>query len=214
MRVSYFILYFFGFFYVSILNLNSQEKSNNKDLVEVYGIVKGSDSIPMPYVYVINISRSRASFSDKSGLFSVLGHPGDTVIFSHLGFMNDTTIVKYDGSLKYYARDIYLIEDTFLLSVVDIYPWSTWSEFKRTFLELEVDSKEMENARKNVEFIILAIENELDIPPDAALNYKASMNQMFNQRMKYYNFPYVSILNPFAWMQFFEAIQRGDFKKD
>jgi hypothetical protein len=148
-------------------------------------------------------------------MFSILGYPGDTVIFTFLGFMSDTIEVRYDEKLKYYANDIFLKKDTILLREVEIYPWATWEEFKEAFVNLEVSSPDIENAKNNIKIILESIEADLDIPPSAGINYRVTMNEIYNERMKYRFQPqYISILNPFAWAKFFEALQNGDFKTD
>ena len=164
--------------------------------------------------------RGQVATTNNEGFFSIVAVPGDTVVFSHIGFetqklwINDTLHNK-DG----YLTVVVLNWDRTILDPVIVYPWPPPENFKEEFLAMNVPMTEYDIAQRN-----LAIQTLKE--QAAAMGYDATEMQDYmlslqNQRLYNDNRYYGpdggaailgAITNPFAWAQFFDALKRGDFK--
>ena len=101
--------------------------------------------------------------------------------------------------------------DTLTLAAAFIFPWPTYEDFKRAFIETKIPDDDLEIARKNLLAADIRMRAE-NYPMDANMNYR---NFIDNQTSKLYYFGQVqpfNILNPFAWAQFIKAWKDGKFK--
>lgn len=58
-----------------------------QEVVTVKGVVADSANLrPIPFVNVVIKHTSRGTTTDKSGLFNLQAHPGDTIVFSFIGY--------------------------------------------------------------------------------------------------------------------------------
>jgi hypothetical protein len=106
--------------------------------------------------------------------------------------------------------DVMLEVDTLVMEAVEIYPWKSYEEFKRAFVELKLPTDDMERARRNI--ALLRTQIIMDYYPDARANFRNVMEQQYRQTYNQGQYPSYQILNPFAWAKFFEALKRGDYK--
>jgi hypothetical protein len=84
--------------------------------------------------------------------------------------------------------------------------------FNHEFVTRSVPDDAMERARKNLESE--AMKEELRMRPNDAHQAQSLLTQQRAQQLYYYQqAPPQNYLSPVAWMQFFEAWKRGDFKK-
>ncbi|AEV32277.1 hypothetical protein Oweho_1277 [Owenweeksia hongkongensis DSM 17368] len=195
-----------------------------KDPVQMSGIVLSGDAEPqfMPYVNIVVKKRKRGAATNSEGFFSFAVLPGDTLLFSSIGFRTETLVIPDTLDEKEYLSRVIMNRDTTLLQEVTLYPWPTPEQFKEEFLATRVPTTEEDIAMRN-----LAIQ-ELKARA-AKMGYSAAEIQDYviaAKNAEIYNYGRYnnysgggtailgSLSNPFAWAQFFEALKRGDFDSD
>ncbi len=198
----------------------AQNKSD-KGVVEISGVIVSNDSLRqlIPNTYIFILKRSQVSTSNYEGFFSFVAVPGDTVIFSHIGFKPQKLWVPDTLKKNTYLTMVVLEWETTYLDPVLVYPWPTPENFKAEFLAMNIPTTEYDIAQRN-----LAIQ---ELKEQAmAMGYDAEEMQDYmigiqNQRLynsgRYYGQDggaaiLGAITNPFAWAQFFDALKRGDYK--
>lgn len=117
-----------------------------QDLVQFSGMVVSSESNnqddlqPIFYCHIQNKSLNRGTVSNIDGLFSFVVRPNDTILFSSLGFKANYYIIPDTLENRESLSVIHIMEvDTIQLAEAIIYPFPTPSEFRRKFLELEIE---------------------------------------------------------------------------
>lgn len=199
----------------------TQTTTTKKEVVEISGVVISNDSLKqlIPNCYVIIATRKQVTTTNNEGFFSIVAVPGDTLTFSHIGFISQKLWVpdtlKDDG----YLTMVVLNWDRTMLDPVVVYPWPRPENFKEEFLAMKIPTTEYDIAQRN-----LAIQELKERA--AAMGYDAAEMQdyvislqnqgLYNQGRYYGENGGAAILgaitNPFAWAEFFEALKRGDFK--
>lgn len=186
---------------------------SNDTLIQFSGLVMTSDSLEgVPYVNIYIKSIGRGTVSDFNGFFSLVVKPGDTLLFSHIGYQRDFYTVPVGMKAARYSVIKLLTRDTVNLAETIIYPWPTPQQFKEAFLSLNIPDDDLERAKKNLEREKLK-EMGLALKPDA--NETLDMYAR-TESSKYYHYgqiPPMNIFNPLAWAEFFKAWKRGDYKK-
>ena len=207
----------------SLVAQTQTDSTAKKDVavIEISGVIVSNDSLTqlIPNAYIYNKKRATLSTSNYEGFFSIVAVPGDTVVFSHIGFDNEKLWVPDTLKKNTYLTMVTLKWETTVLDPVIVYPWPTPENFKKEFLAMKIPTTEYDIAARN-----LAIQELKD--QAMAMGYDATEMQdyvinMQNQQLynsgRYYGADGGSailgaITNPFAWAQFFDALKRGDFK--
>lgn len=191
-------------------NLNAQGTSR---LIQFSGVVMTSDSLKtIPFVNIVNLQTHRGTTSDYLGFFSFVSSPGDTVVFSSIGYKRKHFIIPDSLLSSKYSIIQLLTQDTFHLPETIVYPWPTPEQFKEAFITMNIPDDDLERARRNLKNEELREKGEL-------LAMDADENQDYYMRgeaAKFYyagQYPVMNILNPLAWAEFFAAWKRGDYKK-
>jgi hypothetical protein len=198
-----------------ILTISSiaQSQEVRNDLIQFSGITITGDSLnPVPYTKIMIRNTNKGTTSDIFGYFSFVAHKQDTVLFNAVGFKPASFVIP-DTVTKYRYSLIQLMTlDTLTLSEAYIFPWPTYEDFKKAFVNLKIPDDDLERARKNLEAIDVQLQVD-NYPMDARMNYN---NYIENQTSKLYYFgqqqPF-NIFNPFAWAKFIQAWKEGKFKK-
>ena len=185
------------------------QKSNK--LVQFSGIITDADSnAVVPYVTITNLSFKENKYSaNYQGYFSFIAHPGDTVVFSAIGFTNKTFILPADITDHKYTAMIKIKSEIVYLKTVKVNPWATVEEFTKDFLALKVADDDMAIAKRNLSGkSIRAMFNSLprDAQEISGGNYRYNFDRMMNVNMRQTN----PFLNPFAWGKLMQLISNGD----
>ncbi len=183
----------------------------NKDIIQLSGVVRNDSLKSLPFSTIAVINTGRGTASDFWGYFSIAVHSGDTIQFSSVGFKKQVYVVPAGLEGTHQSHDVVLITDTIMLAEATVFPWSTYDQFLKAVIDLELADEDMENARKNIKMMQRQLIDDV-YQVDASLNYKYYMNQKYNQAYTAGQFQSVSLLNPFAWAQFFKALKDGLFK--
>ena len=182
-----------------------------KNLIQFSGVIRNLKYEPVENVHIINLRKGTGTTSNFKGMFSFIVHPGDSILFRAIAYKNSLVIIPDSLTEPHYPRDVYLLNDTIQLAEVKIFPWKSYEEFKVAFINLELPDDDMQRAARNIE--IIKAQLNMDFEPNADLAFKNSMKQQYEKLYYAGQYPSISILNPFNWIKFFEALQNGDFKK-
>lgn len=165
-------------------------------------------------IFIANAGRGTLAKSD--GSFTIPVFPGDSIVFSYVGFKKQYHVIPRGYNSDIYSAIVALREDVVTLSGVTIYPYSTEEEFKKAFLALKLpDQAERDALAKSTDPDYI---NRMaaQVPNNAQTNYRYSMDQLLFGRESAANkgfatsFPF---LNPFAWANFIKSVKKGDLKQ-
>ncbi|MBP6620083.1 MAG: carboxypeptidase-like regulatory domain-containing protein, partial [Leadbetterella sp.] len=138
------------FFFVMVAIGYQANAQGEKKFVTFSGfVIDGSNDEPLPGAYVINDRAGRGVFTNSKGYFIIDVFPGDSILFSYLGFRKQFHIIPKNVGLDYSAV-VELSIDAKMLKEVKVYPFRTEEEFKTAFLEMELpNAKEREILERN-----------------------------------------------------------------
>lgn len=203
-------LILFGF----VFNGLAQSDTIKNRLVQLTGMVLGSDSLNnLPFTTVYDKRTLRGTITDYYGYFALVAHPGDTLIFRHLGYKTATYIVPMDIPVFGNALIQLMDMDTLFTKPVTVYPWPSKEEFASAFVNLRLEHEdEIRRAQRQLSGESLA-QIALRVQPDASLAYGALEQQRLSQLYTKGQIPVNNLLNPVAWMQFVDAWKKGKLSR-
>lgn len=190
-------------------------QTKGENLVQFTGIIldgTNEELLPLPYTNVLVLNHNRGTYSDFNGFFSIVVEKGDKVEFSAIGFQ--TIVFEIPDTLtdNRYSMVQLMTKDTINLPETVVFPWPSRDHFKLEFLAMDVTSEMQDRAIKNLANETLRkMRNE--VASDGNENADFYLRQ---QSRNYYHIgqtPPMNIFSPLAWKSFFDAWQRGDYKK-
>ena len=194
---------------------NIAQTVDDENLVQFSGMVlDGSQEqlLPIPYVNILVIGKSRGTYSNFEGFFSIVVEKGDEIEFSAIGYKTVNFIIPDTLEDQRYSLVQLMTQDAVNLPETVVFPWPSREHFKLEFLAMDVSSQMQERASKNLaQESLERMRNEVPNDPKENANY-----YLRQQAREYYYIgqqPPMNIYNPIAWKQFFDAWKRGDFKK-
>ncbi len=195
--------------FVTTIFAQNGQKSNK--LVQFSGIITDTDSNSVvPYVTITNVSNKGLKYAaNYQGYFSIIVNPGDSLIFSAIGFNNKVLVLPSEINDFKYTEMVKMKPETVYLKAVRIYPWATIEEFNKEFLSMKVADDDMAIAKRNlsqksIQGMILSLpRNSAEISNS---NYRYNFDRMMNVNMRQTN----PLLNPFAWGKLMQQIFDGD----
>lgn len=187
------------------------QKPVQQRLIQFSGIITDIDSVSViPYVTITNISnKNQRIAADYRGYFTMIVHPGDTLLFTAIGYKKFSTIIPVINPDNKYTAMVKMKSEVINLPTVRIFPWATTEEFTREFLSMKLADDDMAIAKKNLsrESINGMIQT---LPRDGqeigSQNYRYNFDRMINKNMVQTN----PLLNPFAWGKLMQQIFDGD----
>ncbi len=184
-----------------------------EDILQINGITMTSDSLrAVPAASILVVGKNRGVMSGERGVFSIVVNRGDTLRFSALGFRDKDYVVPQNIRGPFVSLIQLMSQDTFYLSETIIRPLPTKENFDYAFLNWDIPNDQYEIARRNTEtYTLRALAATL--PKDGRENVQAYMNQRAKESVYYGQRPPSNLFNPVAWMQFFDAWKRGDFRR-
>ncbi len=198
------------------VGLSAQKKDEPVRVIEFSGMVffedEKGDPKPLPYTNVAVMGTSRGAAADFDGFFSFVALPGETIVFSRIGFK--TVEIKIPDTLqsaKYKWIQI-MTEDNILLPEAVIFPWPSKEHFKQEFLEIDITDNLRENAMANLAEEKMK-EIRYSIPVDGRETTSLVIKQQANDYVYTGQTKPQNIFNPLAWKKFIDAWRRGDYKK-
>ena len=184
-----------------------------KGLVQFSGAVVTGDSLrPVPFTHIIDHNTGFGTVSDYYGYFSFVARKGDTITYSSIGFKKARFVIPDTIHNNRYTMFQVMTSDTVYLAETVIYPWPTKEQFREAFLSLDIPDDDLEIARKNLDRYELYVRAEA-MPMDGSMNYRNYIDQTVSKLYYAGQTQPISLLNPFAWAQFFQAWKDGKFKR-
>ncbi|WP_316799125.1 hypothetical protein [Pedobacter frigidisoli] len=196
------------------LSTFAQQKRTQDKLIQFSGIITDIDSTNViPYVTITNLSaNSKRVGADYRGYFTFIVNPGDTILFTAIGYKKFSTIIPESTPDSKYTIMVKLKSNVVDLPSVRVFPWATTEEFTREFLTMKLADDDMAIAKKNLSKASI---NGLiqTLPRDgqeiSSQNYRYNFDRMVNKNMVQTN----PLLNPFAWGKLMQQIFDGDKKR-
>jgi len=117
------------------LTLSFLLPASGQPLISVSGIiVDEAHLVTVPFVSVSLIGSAYGTAGMENGFFSIVAHPGDTLLFSSLGYEPVFLVVPDTLSRFRWSTVIEMRRDTVMLEEAVIYPWPNVQGFRRAFL--------------------------------------------------------------------------------
>ncbi len=170
---------------------------------------------PVPYASVYIPNRSRGTYSDGRGFFTLVVDKTDKVRFSSVGFETVTISLPDTLTQDRYSIVQLMVQDTINLPETIIFPWPSKEHFKLDYLAMDVTPELQKIAAENLanDYLAEAIKNEKIVPYSGM----ESSNFYLRQQAKEYYYigqtPPMNIFSPLAWAKFIQSWKKGDFKK-
>lgn len=192
-----------------------QQISRDTSLVQFTGIVLDGSTeqlYPVPYTNILVKDKSRGTYSDLRGFFSIVVQKGDVIVFSAIGYKDVQYHIPEDLKDDRYSIVQLMTQDTINLPETVVFPWPSRQHFRIEFLAMDVTPELQERAAANMANEALArMRNE--VPRDPAETAGFYLRQQSNQYYHIGQAPPMNIFNAMAWKRFFDSWKRGDFKK-
>lgn len=203
--------YIIFIFFAASAMANAQNRDTT--LIEFSGLVLTSDSLfPISYVYVFEKNTRQGDVSDGNGFFALTAKKGDTIVFNGMEYKQSYYIIPDTLRQTKYNIIKLLTQDTNYLQPVVIYPLPPRVQFDYIFVRTEIPDDDLELARKNLKRENLRQE-ALEGKQDAKYAYSQEMKRQADNLYWKGQLPPNNLLNPVSWQKFFQAWQRGDYKK-
>ncbi len=201
-------------FTIATYSIQAQNEGDIVKVVEFSGKVvfddKGEPS-PLPYTNVSVKGTNRGTFTEFDGFFSLIALPGETVVFSRIGYKTVEIQIPDKLVSDRYTWVQIMSEDIYTLSEAVIMPWPSADHFKQEFFAIDISNELRENALAN-----LADEKMREIRYSVPVDGRETTSLVIRQQAHDYVYTGQlrpqNIFNPIAWKNFIDAWKRGDFK--
>lgn len=192
---------------------NTYAQSDEENIVQINGVTMTADSLRgVPGAIVMLKHHHRGTVSNEQGVFSLVAHKGDTLVFSALGFRSKEFAIPFNVKGHYFSVVQLMTQDTFYLQETIIRPFPTREQFNYAFKYWDIPNDRYEVARRNTEALMLRA-LAYSLPKDGAENQSAYQNIQAQKAVYYGQWPPSNLFSPLAWAEFYESWKRGDFKK-
>jgi hypothetical protein len=129
-----------------------------------------------------------------------------------MGYRKKRYIIPKELSSNRYSVIQLMTQDTFYLPVTIIRPQLSKSQFEQAFKTWDIPDDKYETARKNTEFQTMRM-LVFNLAKDGRENQHAYQNIQAQRNYWAGGQPPMTIFSPLAWMDFFKAWKRGDFRR-
>src|SRR5690606_30886792 len=102
----------------------AQQKPSSDRLIQFSGIITDVDSNRVvPYVTLSNLSTNEQRSANYKGYFSFVAHPGDTILYSAVGFTKTQVVIPADLKSDSYTAMVKMQSEIVYLPTLTVYPW-------------------------------------------------------------------------------------------
>lgn len=158
-------------------------------------VVNGENNEILSGAHLVS-SSSFATKTDENGNFSINLKENDTLKISYVGFKSFYYVTPHQNPGKYLIK-FKLYTDSIVLNEVEIFPWPSYSDFKKAFAELKTTEPEikMEGVKlyqdRNIEpwefKTVHLFTNPISYIYDKLLDKKAKQRRRIDRRIKTIN---------------------------
>ncbi len=199
--------------YSLLTSIVSKAQYSADNWVELTGVVMSSDSLRyLPFVTISNHSKGNGAMTSERGVFSLVAERGDTIDFTCIGFRKKRYIVPRDLTQNRYSVIQLMVQDTFYLATTIIRPQLSKEDFEQAFKTWNIPDDKYETARKNTEYQTMRMLAFM-MPRDGRENQQVYQAMQAQRNYWAGQQPPMTIFSPLAWMEFFNAWKRGDFRR-
>jgi hypothetical protein len=185
----------------------------SSDLVELNGVVMTADSLRFIANAGIEIvNKNRGSIASDLGVFSLIAEKGDTLLFTSTGFKSKEYIIPKTLQGTRFSIIQLMVQDTFYLPETIIRPGPSKQRFDYAFKYWDIPDDKYELARKNTEQNYLRIVSN-NLARDGSENQGNYQRILAERNTWTGQLPPQRIFSPLAWLDFFDAWKRGDYKR-
>ncbi len=189
----------------------AQQITDNKKLIQFSGIITDVDSnTVVPYVTVTNLSNKEQKYAaNYKGFFSFIAHPGDTILYTAVGYRDLLLPIPADINETKYTAIVKLKSEIVNLPTVRVYPWATVEDFTKDFMTMKIADDDYLIAIKNLSkqsIRGLMVTLPRDGGEIQSANFRLNHYNSLNKNMTQTN----PLLNPFAWGKLMQSIFKGD----
>ncbi len=197
---------------VGVLMVTVSQAQNKRRIIQLSGIVLGSDSVSgLPGAHVYVPKAGRGTSTQPNGFFSMPVLEGDSVVISSVGYVRRHYIVP-KGTPDFSTIIIEMVSDNTFLKEITILPFPTEEVFKQAVLALNVPLNENGIDRRNLNAELMALMMRTT-PMDGSLNYRYYMDQ-YNQSIQDQSIVRTNpFLNPFNWAKFYRDLKKKKKEK-
>jgi CarboxypepD_reg-like domain len=186
----------------------AQPGKKNSQLVQFSGIVVDKDSLQkIPFAAILVKRSSGGTIADNSGYFSFIATPGDTVLFSAIGFKTNYYVLPDTLSTDRYSWVHLMSRDTTSLKPFVFYSWPSKEAFRAAFLKLDIADNDLDRARRNM--ALAARKARFSDARSPGGNYLQTVQQENDKLYWAGQLPPNNLLNPIAWAKFIQAWKDG-----
>lgn len=204
-------LLIFIFVFVSLLSF-SQPKlgKQGKKFIQMTGIIVSDSLYRVPYATVGDMSTKRGVIADYYGYFAIVVHPGDTLIFSSLGYKKKQYIVADTTSMDFSLVQV-MKYDTIMADPVNVYPWPSPAELDDYLVNMDINDDAIQRARQRLTPQEMAFVGAL-MESDGLSSYSASQQKYLQSLYTRGQNPQNNLLNPVSWAKFISGIGTGKYR--
>lgn len=98
---------------------------------------------PVMAAHVMNLTDSLATITSPDGAFRIPVHVGDSVVFTSIGYHTKVLIIT-ENELAVDHIEVRMVQRDYELSEVEVNPLGTKAQFRKKFMELQVDDGTIE----------------------------------------------------------------------
>ena len=161
--------------------------------------------------YIISRIMRNGTETDENGIFSLISSPGDTLLFTTIGYKPGIFVLPDDLTYPRYSIDVEMQMDTINIGSVLVLPWNTYGEFVQAVIEYAPPQQQLTlNMEANLAIIERQIYSDMKVSPD--MGYRYAMARETDRVMTANQTPINNLINPFAWAKFIDGIKNGLLK--
>lgn len=187
------------------------QEQDRKVYIQVDGMVYDNEGTAVRYVNIISRVLRSGTETDENGIFSLISTPGDTLLFTTVGYKPGIFILPEGLTYPRYSIDVEMQMDTINIGSVLVLPWKTYGEFVQAVIEYTPPQEQLLiNMEANLAIIERQIYSDMKVSP--GMGYRYAMAQETERVMTANQTPINNIINPFAWAKFIDGIKNGLLK--
>lgn len=200
----------------SLISQESFAQGEQKAIMFTGVVVAGKNTERLPGAFIFVPRAGRGTSTNNVGVFTIPVFPGDSIVYSYVGYKKQYHVIPRDYNDPTYSAIIQMQESVTMLAEVRVYPYATEEEFKKAFLALRLPDQDDRDALARSTDLEYITRMAAQMPNNAQTNYRYTMDQLLFGRESAANkgfattFPF---LNPFAWGRFIKSVQDGDLKQ-
>ena len=191
--------------FVIFIFISNNSHAQIPDVYLISGQIFAKDSVtPVSFAH-IKISNSRKVFtSDWFGHYTLLVKPGESLIFSSMGYKSKTIEIKDTFNSNRLILNVYLHSDTLTLPEANIYDLPTYKQFIEMVAKLDPPDDDFERAKKNLDREIMLIQmGKVDM--DYSMNYRHHVYKEIDKLYYKGQIQPNNLINVFSWVQIYKA---------